>query len=399
MCGLLGHLAPVHRCASLVCYIACAASSATLRQFKDVHTRCVVLRVRCPWPIGYRSPVCLLGVLCVPCPGPLCSRSLVYHLGVSVVCAVSLATSPQFKGVQARCVVLHVRRPWPLGYLSPVCLLGVLCARCPSPLCPVHRCASSVCCVVCAVSSATSRRLKGVHTWCVALRVRCPWSLGCCSPVCILGVSCCVCGNLGHFAPVHRCACFVCCVVGAVSLANWLPFTGVSAECAVCAVSLATWVPFTGVPARGVVLPVRCPWPLGSCSPVCLFVLFCIWCSWPLAFYSPVCPLGVLCCMCAVLGHLAPVHRCARLSSFAFSVHGRLAPVHWCACSMCCVASAVSLATWRLFTGVLARCAVCAASLVTWLLFIALPAPCVVLCVQCPWPLGCCSPVCPLGVV
>ena len=36
----------------------------------------------------------------------------------------------------------------------------------------------------------------------------------------------------------------------------------------------------------------RCPGPLGSCSPVC--------------------PLGVLLCVCGVLGHLASVHRCAR---------------------------------------------------------------------------------------
>ena len=223
MCGLLGHLAPVHRCASSVCYVACAVSSATLRQFKDVHARCVVLRVRCPWPLGYRSPVCLLGDLCVPCPWPLCSRSLVCQLGVCVACAVSLVTSRQFRGVHARCVVLRVRCPWPLDYCSPVCLFGVLSARCSSPLWPVHRCASLVCCAVSAVSLAISRQFKGVHTWCVVLRVRCPWSLGSCSPVCLLGVSCCVCGVLGHLAPPRLCACLVCCVLCAVSLATWLP--------------------------------------------------------------------------------------------------------------------------------------------------------------------------------
>ena len=102
------------------------------------------------------------------------------------------------------------------------------------------------------------------------------------------------------------------------------------------AVSWATWLPFTGVPARCVVLCVPCPGPLGSCSPVC--------------------PLGALCCACGVLGHLAPVHRCAR------SVH--------------CFARAVSSATGLLFTGV--------------------PAQCVVVCVRCPGPRGSCSPVCPL---
>ena len=59
----------------------------------------------------------------------------------------------------------------------------------------------------------------------------------------------------------------------------------------VCAVSWAAWLLFTGVPARFAVVCLRCPGPAGSCSPVC--------------------SLGVLCCMCGVLGHWAPVHRCA----------------------------------------------------------------------------------------
>ena len=63
--------------------------------------------------------------------------------------------------------------------------------------------------------------------------------------------------------------------------------------------------------------------------------------------------------VCSVLGCLAPVHRCAR--------------------AVCCVASAVSWATWLLFTGVLARC--------------------VVLRVRCPGPPGSRSAVCALGAV
>ena len=59
----------------------------------------------------------------------------------------------------------------------------------------------------------------------------------------------------------------------------------------VCAVSWAAGLGFTGVPARFAVVRLRCPGPAGSCSPVC--------------------SLGVLCCMCSVLGHWAPVHRCA----------------------------------------------------------------------------------------
>ena len=132
----------------------------------------------------------------------------------------------------------------------------------------------------------------------------------------------------------------------------------------VCAVSWAAWLLFTGVPARFVVLRLRCPWPLGSCSPLCL--------------------LGVLCCVCGVLGNLAPVHRCTR----------------W----VCYVACAVSQATWLLFTSAPARCvALCVrwgtGAWGTLLLFTGEPAWCVVLCVRCPGPLGFCSPVCPLGVL
>ena len=72
-----------------------------------------------------------------------------------------------------------------------------------------------------------------------------------------------------------------------------------------CAVSWATWLLFTVVPAQCVALPLRCPGSLGSCSPVC--------------------PFGALLCLCGVLGHLAPVHLCARV--------------------VCCVACAVSWAT------------------------------------------------------
>ena len=108
-----------------------------------------------------------------------------------------------------------------------------------------------------------------------------------------------VCDVQGHLAPVHRCDRSVRCVASAVS---W-----------------ATWLLFTGAPARCRALLVRCPGPLGSCSPVC--------------------PRCLSCCVCGVLGHLAPVHRCAR--------------------SVCCVVCGVSWATWVLFTGVPARCAVC----------------------------------------
>ena len=202
----------------------------------------------------------------------------------------------------------------------------------------------------------------GAPAGCVVLRVRCPGPLGSCSPVRPLGVLLCVCGVLGHLAPVHRCARSVCCVV--------------------CAVSWATWLLFTGVPARCVVLRVRSPGPLGSCSPVCL--------------------LGVLCCVCGVLGHLAPVLRCARWVCCSMcGVLGHLAPVHRCACSVCCFACAVSWATWlpvhRCASSV--GCVVCAVTRATWLLFTGVPARCVVLCMRYPGPPGSCSPMCPLGAL
>ena len=196
-----------------------------------------------------------------------------------------------------------------VGLVAPVCPThGVLVLSCPPAalrVCgvlglpaPVHRCARSVCCVACAVSCASRLLFTGVPARCVVLRVRCPGPPGSCSPVCLLGVLCCVCGVLGLPAPVHRCARSVC---------------GVA-----CAVSWASRLLFTGVPARCVVLRVRCPGPPGSCSPVCR--------------------LGVLCCVCGVLGLPAPVHRCAH--------------------SVWCVACAVSWAPRLLFTGVPARCVV-----------------------------------------
>ena len=78
--------------------------------------------------------------------------------------------------------------------------------------------------------------------------VQYPGPRGSCSLVRPLGALRCVCGVLGHLAPVHRCA--------------------RSTRCFACAASWATQLLFTGVPAWLVVLRLRCPGPLGSCSPV-----------------------------------------------------------------------------------------------------------------------------------
>ena len=413
VCGVLGLPAPVHRCARSVCCVACAASWASRLLFTVVPARCVVLRVRRPGPPGSCSPVCPLGVLCCVCgvlglPAPVhrCARSV-----CCVACAASRASRLLFTGAPARCVVLRVRCPGPPGSCSPVCPLGVLCCVCgvlglPAP---VHRCARSVCCAACAASWASRLLSTGVPARRVVLRVRRPGPPGSCSPVCPLGVLCCVCGVLGLPAPVHRCACSVCCVACEASWASRLLFTGAPARCVVlrvrrpgppgscspvrplgvvccvaCAASWASRLLFTGVPALCVVLRVRRPGPPGSCPPVC--------------------PLAVLCCVCGVLGLPAPVHRCAR--------------------SVCCVACAVSWASRLLFTGVPARCVVlrvrrpgppgscspvrplgvvccvaCAASWASRLLFTGVPARCVVLRVRRPGPPGSCSPVCPLGVL
>ena len=411
----------------------CAASWASRLLFTGVPARCVVLRVRRPGPPGSCSPVCPLGVVCCVCgvlgpPAPVhrCARSV-----CCVACAASWASRLLFTGAPARCVVWGVRRPGPPGSCSPLCPLGVLCCVCgvPGLPAPVHRCARSVCCVACAASWASRLLFTGVPARCVVLRVRRPGFPGSCSPVCPLGVLCCVCGVLGLPAPVHRCARSVCCVACAASWASRLLFTAVPARCVVlrvrrpgppgscppvcplavlccvcgvlglpapvhrcarsvccvaCAASWASRLLFTGVPARCVVLRVRRPGPAGSCSPVR--------------------PLGVLCCVCGVLGLPAPVHRCARsvwcvvlrvrrpgppgscsavcplgVLCCVCGVLGLPAPVHQCARSVCCVACAVSWASRLLFTGVPARCGV--------------------LRVRRPGPPGSCSPVRPLGVV
>ena len=111
----------------------------------------------------------------------------------------------------------------------------------------------------------------GVHALCVVSRIPCPGPPGSCSPVCSLRVWCCVYGGLGLLAPVHRRARPVC---GDACTAFW-----------------ASWLLLPRVHALCVVLRLRCPRPLGSCSPACT--------------------LSVCCCVRGVLGRLAPVHRCA----------------------------------------------------------------------------------------
>ena len=180
----------------------------------------VALKYRsCPWPGGSAgSPQCVrpMGCWFFPVPRP------------PYVCAVSRATWFLFTGVPVWFVVLRLRCPGLLGSCSLVRPLGLLCCVCVvlGHLAPVHRCARSVCCVVCVVSWATWLLFTGVPAGCVVVRVRCPGPLRSCSAVRSLGVLLCVCGVLGQLAPVHRCACSVFCFTCAVSWATWLLFFG-----------------------------------------------------------------------------------------------------------------------------------------------------------------------------
>ena len=79
----------------------------------------------------------------------------------------------------------------------------------------------------------------------------CLESLGSCPAVCPLGVLLCVCGVLGHLAPVHWCA--------------W------------------PWCP---IPLLSLVLVrARCPGPGGACSPACALCAVCV-CRWWLCLSS-----------------------------------------------------------------------------------------------------------------
>ena len=389
--GVLGLLAPVHRRACPVCGVACAVPWAGWLLFTSVHALCVVLRVRCPGPPGSCSPACtpcvwccVYGVLGLLAPVHRCARSV-----CGVVCTVSWAAWLLLTGVRVLCVVLCVRCPAPPGSCSPGCTLCLWCCvyGVLGLLAPVHRWARAVCGVACTVSWASWLLFTGVHVLCVVLRVRCPGPPGSSPLVCTPCAWCCGCGVLGRLAPVHRCARSVCGVLCAVSWAAWLLCTGVPALvcCVVCMVSWAPWLRFTGVHALCAVSCVWSPGPFGPFLLVCSCGVCCDACvvSWDTWFAfsgvasccgvcgvrcavlrvrspgppgpcSPVRTPGLWCCVGGVLGCSAPVHRfvlCDVLCGM-FGVLGLLAPVHRCACVVCCVVCAVSPATWLPFTGV-----------------------------------------------
>ena len=193
--------------------------------------------VRCPGPLGSCSPVCPLDALRCVC-GVQGHFAPVHRFAGSVrcfACAVSSATRLLFTGVLAWFVVLRVRCHGPLDSCSPVRPLGVLCYEWGvlGHLAPVHRCVRLVCCFVCVVSWATWLLFTGVPARCFALLLRCPGPLGPCAPVRPFGGLLCLCGVLGHLAPVQRCARVVGRVACVVSWATWLLFTGARARCVV----------------------------------------------------------------------------------------------------------------------------------------------------------------------
>ena len=218
--GVLGLLAPVHRCASAVCCVVCAVSWATRLLFSGVLVWRVVWCARCPGPRDSCSPVCTLSVRCFV-HAVLGLLAPIHRCAVAVccaVCAVSWATWLLFSRVLVRRVVWCVWCTGPPGSCSPVCRLVVRCfvSGVLGLLAPAGRCACVVCCVVCAVSWATWLPFTAVPLWhvlCCLCGV-----LGLVAPVhrcavCLFAVLCVVCRVLGHVAPVHQCACLVCCVV------------------------------------------------------------------------------------------------------------------------------------------------------------------------------------------
>ena len=100
MCGVLGQLAPVHRCSLSVLCFARAVSRATWHLFTGVLARSVVLRVWCPGPLGSCSAMCSLGVLCLVC-GVMGLLAPVQRCARSVSCAVGCVCVALLQGANS----------------------------------------------------------------------------------------------------------------------------------------------------------------------------------------------------------------------------------------------------------------------------------------------------------
>ena len=248
--GVLGLPAPVHRCVRSVCGVACTASWASRLLFTGVHAlrvRCPGPAGSCSPVCPLCVWCCVYGVLGLPAPvhrcarsagGAVCTVSWASRLLFTGAHALRVVLRVRCLGPPGSCspvctLCVRVRCPGPPGSCSPVCTLcvwwcvyGVL--GLPAP---VHRCARSVCGGACAVSWAFWLVFPGVHALCVELCARCPGPPGSCSPVCTPCAWCCVC----RFALLRSCG--ACCVVRVVSWDTWLVFSGVAVCCGVCVVS------------------------------------------------------------------------------------------------------------------------------------------------------------------
>ena len=141
--------------------------------FISVRSRCVVLRVRCPRPLGSHSPPCRLAALCVRCPLPRGTRLLVCPLGV-LCCTLGVLENLALVDRCARlvCCVCGV-----LGHLA-------LVQRCARVVRFVWSAAAS-CAFVCALwfcpAPSVVARPTLFFLWCVFLGlVVIPWHLVLC---------------------------------------------------------------------------------------------------------------------------------------------------------------------------------------------------------------------------
>ena len=145
VCGFLGHLAPVHRCARSVRCFAFAESWATWLLFTGVPGWFVAFLVRFPVPLGSCSWVRPLGVLC--CVWGVLGHLAPVHRSVCLmccfVCAASWAIWLLFTGVPSRGV-------------PSLCCPRCLCVRAVlAQVAPVHWRARCVRCA-CAVGGCVS---------------------------------------------------------------------------------------------------------------------------------------------------------------------------------------------------------------------------------------------------
>ena len=201
--GVLGLLAPVHRCARSVCGVACTASWASWLLFTDVHALCAVLGARFPGPPGSCSPACTLCVWCCGC-GVLGRLAPVHRRARSlctVACAVSWAAWLLFTGVPdcALCSVFGCKSSC---HSCPAlhCRKGPLAPRDNHSLAEGHwffTVYSLAYGFLCLGALCRVYGVLGPLALCAVLYVRRPGPPGSCSPVRVLAV----CSSLASYPP------------------------------------------------------------------------------------------------------------------------------------------------------------------------------------------------------